>query len=126
VYIDGFDAITALRTVVARAGRDFVYTAKVKCTYVSGGCADCGVAQALAELGVSVEDMAEWDKLSSSSIAEVPMEGLAVSARAVFAAFQRRQDREMSWGDCLDVAEYVFYAMCSRYTVAEMQAEMRK
>lgn len=114
-------ALAALTTVVTEAGEDFHYQNDV-CEYVVDGEPSCLVGQALSELGVKTDILAEMDAPQQGDDDNPPpkdtsIEGVAYVLRemagvnltpravAVLAAAQTVQDIRHSWGTALKEAQ---------------------
>ena len=110
-------AIQGLRWAVAQRGADFIYRVVAdSCTYTRVNddgdlCPDCGVGVALAHLGVPLAVLADADlSPGGSAVVTITLAGyeLEPRTRAVFAAFQLRQDQGLEWGQALTAAELVW------------------
>lgn len=118
IEITADDAEAGLKALIEQEGADYVYEAWYKnefgkrCTYVKDGKGDCGVGRYLADKGVPVERLAEFDDqkyaLGAREVLDVLQdEGVLTydkEAKALLANFQALQDSNVSWGKSLDDA----------------------
>lgn len=111
--ITGQEALGALEQVVQNAGPG--YRHEDICVYVYNGEPCCGVGRALALLGCSTDMLIAMDNDVNPRIDLARAEGLKLSfeARAIFFAFQRRQDDKIIWQHCLEAAKQAFMALCT-------------
>lgn len=111
--ITGEQALGALEQVVADAGPGYRHIGL--CCYVRDGRSCCGVGRALVLLGVSMDTLKAMDDGLYPRIDLAREKGLKLSfeARAIFYAFQKRQDEYIEWKTCLEAAKQVFIALCT-------------
>lgn len=122
-------AIEALHTVVAEAGRDYVYVKPNgdDCFYVWDGKPSCGVGRALHHLGVPIKTLRLWEgcnahtlwqdlagELYSNPMARPPL--TTPLAARVFQMFQARQDDGKPWGEALAAADREYESMIGAVT----------
>lgn len=113
-------ALSLLEDAVALKGREYVYEplstmVSATCQYTRDGEPSCGVGYALHAAGVPIEGLAILDSLQDdTSIDSVDVRYVLRNdldfivtdeAAEVFAAFQRFQDKQRSWGESLDEAK---------------------
>lgn len=122
MIINATMAINALISVVTD-NEQFVYRSRVRfdpvvnqdrdtCLYTFEGRPDCGVGQALAELGMSIGQLTAMDAYGvNTQIAyvELPDDWYLTSfARQILAGFQTMQDVRYHWGEALERAKQIY------------------
>lgn len=114
------DALAALRAAVEEKGADYVYekvgTGAVQCVYrTEDNQPSCIVGNVLVRLGVPVEDLPPPTGIQRNAKAllgrspgqrNAMLRGVAatVSAAALLAVVQWRQDEGESWGEAVELA----------------------
>lgn len=107
--------LKGLNNLVALHGEDFIYQrhvgAAAECAYVHEGNPDCIVGKLLHSLGVSIEQLAEFDELRNSSAGEVLdiliQQGVITAdekAHALLRFVQSYQDSQEPWGKAVRLA----------------------
>jgi hypothetical protein len=105
--------IKAIRDVVADAGEDFTYpdewrhlTPEEKemgltgCRYVADGQPACLIARALARMGVTTAELADYEGSSAESVMEAHGE-FSLTIREAADSAQTVQDAGRNWGQAL-------------------------
>lgn len=123
-------ALRALREVVAEVGPDFQYHARpgsdhdlpTDCRYVNRDKPDCIVAKALHKLGISVEELSQWEGTAVRAMCPSQFGGnsalgvktylrcgprplLTDTAAQILWAAQNMQDANHTYGVVLEAAE---------------------
>ena len=98
-HITTADALRALEEAVAEKGEDYRYDVTDGCVYVEGDQPSCIAGNALARLGVPIEDMlrfnAGWGVTSLARELDLSIDD---RARAALDIAQELQDEGAPWG----------------------------
>lgn len=116
------DVVAQVRRLAAE-NPDFVYkkvfftnsegNPDYRCQYVKEGKGDCIIGQALVDVGVPVESLAEWDKGIYAATAvvprfvDVPYDDPAVGW---LNAVQGYQDKGRTWQESVYEADLIYYS----------------
>lgn len=107
-----------LTEVVRKRGEDFIYGANdekkyIACSYQKDGTPSCGVGLMLSDIGVPMPILSKLDNLGDSNIDDgyvldiLEHNGFEFTEDAIkfMLAFQRWQDQEYKYSDCLGAAK---------------------